>query len=71
MALMNSIRLSEKKHSTRSSVVRAKEKRRTFDGASPRLYQPTYAGANVGHPDRVGVREEWMTKPRFILTVGR
>jgi len=27
----------------------------SFDGASPRLYQPTYAGANMGHPDRVGV----------------
>src|SRR5271170_1503754 len=26
-----------------------------FDGASPRLYQPTYAGANMGHPFRVDV----------------
>ena len=32
------------------------EKRQSFDGASARLYQPTYAGANVGHPDRVGGR---------------
>ena len=29
----------------------------TFDGASPRHYQPTYAGANMGHPFRVGVSE--------------
>jgi hypothetical protein len=24
---------------------------------SPRLYQPTYAGANMGHPFRVGLSE--------------
>jgi len=31
------------------------EKRQSFDGASPRLLRPTYPGANMGHPDRVGV----------------
>ena len=41
---------------TRGLVVTEKEKRQGFDGASPRLSYPTYAGANVGHPDRVGVR---------------
>jgi hypothetical protein len=30
------------------------EEGQTFDGASPRLSYPTYAGANVGHPERVG-----------------
>ena len=39
------------------------EQTQTFDGASPRLLQSTYAGANMGHPDRgwlsgVGVSEE-------------
>jgi len=39
---------------TRTLVV-GREKRQSFDGASPRLYQPTYAGGNMGHPFRVGV----------------
>jgi hypothetical protein len=50
---------------TRALVVTEKRKRRSLGEASPRLYQPTYAGANVGHPDRVGVREEGMTEPPF------
>jgi hypothetical protein len=36
-------------------VATEKRKGQTFDGASPRLGYPTYAGANVEHPDRVGV----------------
>ena len=39
---------------TRTLVV-GRGKRQTFDGASPRLDQPTYAGANMGHPDGVDV----------------
>ena len=38
-------------------VIPGREKRQTFDGASPRLFWPTYAGANMGHPFSVGVSE--------------
>jgi hypothetical protein len=70
MALMKCMWLSEKKHFNRhhhARVVTEKRKGQTFDGASPRPGYPTYAGANVGYPDGVGLKEEWMLKPRFIL----
>jgi hypothetical protein len=41
---------------TRALVVTEKRKKWIFEGALPRLAYPTYADANVGHPDRVGVR---------------
>ena len=55
---------------TRAFVVTEKRKQ-SFDGASLRLYQPTYAGANVGHPDRVGVRARMGDDAPFHSFVGR
>ena len=56
---------------TRALVATRKRKRQTFDRASPRLYQPTYAGANVGHPDRVGERGRVDDHASFHPPVGR
>jgi hypothetical protein len=54
---------------TLSNCFGARTKRRTFGGASPRIFGPTDAGANVGHPFRfVGVKE-WITNGRDVRFV--
>ena len=51
---------------TRAWVVTEERKRQSFDGASPRLSYPTYAGATWGTRTEWVGREEWMITPRFI-----
>jgi hypothetical protein len=56
---------------TRAFLVTEKRQRQSFDGASPLLADPTYSGANVGHPDRVVTGSQLFGEPHTLSSLAR